>query len=99
MFSANKLRCPVFITRKFRWCLLFELSVTVIVHHPSGITVESSYSVTGVFVAPIGLHTLYVIGPICMYACVHCIDLMFCLKYQVRNISGLGALHAGRDAL
>ena len=30
---------------------------------------------------PIGLHALYV-GPICMHACVDCIELMFCLKYQ-----------------
>ena len=45
VFSDSKLCCLVFITKTFSWCLLFELSVTVIEYQPSGITLESSYSV------------------------------------------------------
>ena len=45
VFRDSRLCCFVSITTKFSVCLQFMLSVTVIVHQPSGITLESSYIV------------------------------------------------------
>ena len=44
-FRDSRLCCFVYITNKFSVCLQFMLSVTVIVHQPSGITLASSYIV------------------------------------------------------
>ena len=41
----NRLCCFVAITKEFSVCLQFMLSVTGIVHQPSGINLESSYIV------------------------------------------------------